>query len=98
MLNLLQMMMIDCVLNFNELGIIQEFIMSRVFNEEKVKELNDELELTLLSIGKFMQDRNYHISQNGSDLFYKVLEDLKVEKIKLELKIDTLVEYLNGDK
>ncbi len=98
MLNLLQMMMIDCVLNFNELGIIQEFIMSRVFNEEKVKELNDELELTLLSIGKFMQDRNYHISQNGSDLFYKVIEDLKVEKIKLELKIDTLVEYLNGDK
>jgi hypothetical protein len=68
--------------------------MSRIFSEEHLKKLEDELEFTLLAIGQLTSRIKYYIQSEGHDATHLALLDLKKEKVKLEVKLDALNQYM----
>lgn len=81
----------------NKLGIFEDFIMTEFFSREQLAQLNQELDFTIRSIGVLTRDMNYHRAHTGHDAAYKALEDFRTDKLKLEIKIQMLVEYLDLD-
>jgi hypothetical protein len=82
----------------NQLGIIEDFIMTDFFSQEQLAQLDKELQFTLRCIGVLTRDFNYHRAHTGQDAAYKALEDFKTDKLKLEIKIQMLSEFLEVDE
>lgn len=78
----------------SQLGIIEDFIMTRILSEEKLAEFEQELEFKSLCLGNVTQNFNYYRANNGHDTVVRIAEDLKAERLKLEVQISTLKEYL----
>lgn len=68
--------------------------MSKVFSEERLKELVDELEFTLKCIGQLKQDMNYYVAHDGYDSSAAVMNKFILKKIQLDIEISTLKSYL----
>lgn len=88
---------INIILNCSsQLGIIEDFIMAKVFTQERIVELEDELNFKSLCLGHIQQNFNYYRANNGHDTVVKLAEDFKTDRLKLEIEISTLKEYLEG--
>lgn len=68
--------------------------MSKVFSEEKLNQLIDELEFTLKCIGQLKQDMNYYVAHDGYDISAGVMNQFILNKVKLDVEISTLKTYL----
>ena len=68
--------------------------MTNIFEQERLQQLQDELEFATMCIGRMTQDFNYHRSHSGNDFAYKVLEEFKMDQLRLEVQIATLTEFL----
>jgi hypothetical protein len=79
-----------------ELGIIGEFIMAKVFSQEQVQQLQEELEFTLMCIGNMTTNRNYYVANSGIDSTIRIMEEFKAKKLRLEIEIATLLNFLEG--
>jgi hypothetical protein len=68
--------------------------MAKIFDQEHVQQLEQELQFIQLCIGRLTQNFNYYAHHEGNDPSYKALEDFRVQKIQLEVKLGTLNSFL----
>ena len=88
--------MINIIRTFQDNGIQEDLHMARIFEQENLQNLNDELQFTQLCIGNITDNFNYHQHRLGYETSMAVLKDFQVEKLKLEIKINTLANFLQG--
>lgn len=79
------------------LGVIEDFIMTEYFSQEQLAQLDKELDFTIRSIGVLTRDFNYHRAQTSHEIVCRVLDDFRIDAMKLEIKIKMLQEFMDGE-
>ena len=87
---------INIILRYQDIGILEYLIMTQVFSEERLQQLEDELKFTLLSIGVITREFNYFRAHEGNDVSMTALDEFKVKKVKLQVEITALEEFLGA--
>lgn len=68
--------------------------MSKIYSQEKLEELMQQLDFVLKCIGQLKQDMSYYVAHDGYDISARAMSDLINEKILLDVKISTLKSFL----
>lgn len=68
----------------------------RIFSEENIEKLNDELRLTIMAINSLQQQGRVYAHTHGHDTVVATISALRVKKLELEVKIAVLNDHISG--